>query len=191
MVQRSMSLSFSQARVQLPSSDLDILTYTPPTFEIDVPASGSVGKLSIDLPLPLVAETWGVATLFHHLHISDILCILNLLLIERSVLVIGEKSEDVTACTCALLALLRPFKWASNFMPSLPGEMLDFVNSPVPFIIGMQCQLRRHCDDIVRDRRVKEARKDGLSVINLETGCVHFTTEAGLKAMVDKCPAPR
>ena len=180
------SLSPIQARVRLPKSDLQILTQPPPMIEVDVPALNGIDKLSIHLPLPHIAGQWGVAAILHRLEPNALLCVLNLLLIERSILVIGSSSDIVTSCTCALLALVHPFKWASTFMPLLQTQMLDFVNSPVPFIIGMVAK-----NDILEDLRVKEAMKEGLSVVNLTTGSVQMTTEAGIKSLVQRCAGPR
>lgn len=189
-VQKRMCLSEDQAKLQLPKNDLDILTESMPTFEIDLPDLIGVENISIPLPLPNCSKDWGVAAIVHHLEMPDLMCVLNLLLIERSILVVGLNSDIVTSCTCALLELIRPFHWMSNFMPLIPKEMLDFVNSPVPFIIGMTMD-NRACDNVVEDYRVVDAMNDGLSVINLTDGSVTLTTEAGIRSMVQHCPAPK
>ena len=46
-----------------------------------------------------------------------LLVLLKILLLERSVLVIGSSYEEVSSCTCALLDLLKPYKWVSTFIP--------------------------------------------------------------------------
>jgi len=181
MVQEKMCLEPRQARVQLPNNDLQILKQRPPPFE--TPALNGIDRLSIPLPLPQIAGHWGVAAILQRLQPDSLLSILNLLLIERSLLIIGSRSDVVTSCTCALLTLISPFQWASNFMPLLPQDLLDFVNSPVPFIIGMVSQ----SDDILLDDRVKQAMKEGLSVVDLTTGRVYLTEEAGIKSIVKKC----
>ena len=190
MIKSSMVLSPSDA-VQLPNNDLDILNQPPFMFEVDAPGLNSLGKMSIPLPLPQIAEHWAVAAMVHHLTVTDFFSIIHLLLIERSVLVIGPSSELVTTLTCALLDLIRPFQWASNFMPILPLDCLDFVNSPCPFIIGMVAENRTQSEKITDDARVKEALNEGVSVINLSTDTVHLTTEPGIQLMVQNCPSPK
>ena len=59
------------------------------------------------------------------------------MLLERSILVLGENLEEVSPYACGLLELLEPFDWSSIFLPVLPLKMLDFVTSPVPFVAGM------------------------------------------------------
>ena len=86
------------------------------------------------LPLPQISNEWGVAQLILRFKLPMLLNLLLLLLLERSVLIIGENSEDVSSSAFALLDLLKPYKWSSVFLPSLAEDMIDFITSPVPFI---------------------------------------------------------
>ena len=86
------------------------------------------------MPLPQISNEWGVAQLILRFKLPMLLNLLLLLLLERSVLIIGENSEDVSSCAFALLDLLKPYKWSSIFLPSLSEDMIDFISSPVPFI---------------------------------------------------------
>jgi len=90
-------------------------------------------KISLPLPLPDIYDDWGVATLFLKFKPRELLSTIGFLLLESSVLVVGTRSEEVGACTSALLTLLKPFQWASAFIPSIPHGYLDLVCSPVPF----------------------------------------------------------
>merc|ERR1711862_937939 len=111
----------------------------------------------------------GVATLFLKFETSDILLTLSFLLVETSVLVVGTRSEEVAACSSALLTLLEPFQWASVFIPSIPHEYLDFVSSPVPFAAGVVAEDSLNLKQILNDYRVKDAMSDGMSILNLDT----------------------
>ena len=182
-------LSRKQARVELPSEDIEIIRQRPPTFSIDLPAFDWVTNVRIPLPLPQVASDWGVAQLFLSLTPDHICSILKLMLVERSILVVGQSSELVTSSILALMQLLRPFSWASNCLPLLPFAMLDFVSSPVPFVAGMICNSIKFLEIIDRDE-VKDAVKEGLSVLNLTQGKLLVTKEKGIKKIVEQSPAP-
>jgi len=52
-------------------------------------------------------------------------------------------------------------------MPLLPGDMLDFVNSPVPLLIGMTVEDRVYSIAIESDNRVIEATAEGLTTVNI------------------------
>ena len=71
-------------------------------------------------------------------------------------------------------------------MPLLPENMIDFVQSPVPFITGISAKSKAAASKIQNDQRVTEAMENGLSVINLITGTVLITTESGIRGMMQK-----
>ena len=192
VLQEKMMLSPEQSRVQRPQSKTDKRRSRPAKFELVLPTfTLDTYKFSTALPLPHVAGHWGVASLITRIKSKDLLLILKLLLVERSVLVIGESSHLVSSCACALLELLKPYDWASNFMPLLPCGMLDFVNSPVPFLIGMTVKNHKHGKEIENDERVVEAMRTGLSVVNLSSNAVRLTTETEIVEIIQGCPTPK
>lgn len=144
-------------------------------------------RTSIHLPLPQVSCHWGLSILLQRVAPASILALLRLLLIERSVLIIGESSIVVSSCACALLDLLKPYRWASTFMPLLPKTMMDFVQSPVPFITGVTASDKTDASRIEKDYRVTEAMGTGLNVVNLISGSLTITNEAGIKSMIQQC----
>jgi hypothetical protein len=107
-----------------------------------------------------------------------------LVLLERSILVLGDDLQDVTACACALLELLKPFEWASTFMPVLSHKMIDFVNSPVPFVAGMAVKDAPRVLEVESDERTLDAMAQGISLLNLTTHTLHITSEKGLSGMM-------
>ena len=133
------------------------------------------------LPLPQISNEWGIAQLILRLKLPMLLNVLMLLLLERSVLIIGEKSEDVSSCAFALLDLLKPYKWASVFLPSLSEDMLDFVSSPVPFIAGMVGKDKSSLKSIEMDDRVMNERIAGLTIIDITSSKVLWTQEIEIR----------
>mmetsp|Transcript_31581 Transcript_31581/g.64889 ORF Transcript_31581/g.64889 Transcript_31581/m.64889 type:complete len:1488 (-) Transcript_31581:142-4605(-) len=182
-LQSKLALAPSQRRVSHPRSELEHINSPEKRFVLDLSIMG-LDKISLPLPLPEVSGQWGLATLFLRIKDSGLIILLKLLLLERSVLVVGETSEEVTACATALLELLDPYKWASAFMPLLPAEMLDFVSSPVPFIAGMIVEDKHHLHSIIHDPGVKEAMMCGLSIVNLVSGKLIVTREQGTSDML-------
>lgn len=182
-LQSKLALAPSQRRVSHPRSELEHINSPEKRFVLDLSIMG-LDKISLPLPLPEVSGQWGLATLFLRIKDSGLIILLKLLLLERSVLVVGETSEEVTACATALLELLDPYKWASAFMPLLPAEMLDFVSSPVPFIAGMIVEDKQHLHSIIHDPGVKEAMMCGLSIVNLVSGKLIVTREQGTSDML-------
>ena len=138
-------------------------------------------SLVYSLPLPQLSNEWGVAQLILRSKLPTLVNVLILLLLERSLLIVGERSEEVSACAFALLELLQPYKWASIFLPLLPEDMIDFISSPVPFIAGMISSDKSFLKRILMDPCVKHERMNGLSIIDLADGNVLLTEKNEFK----------
>ncbi len=114
--------------------------------EMVFPSSGSVtlsyppySPATTRLDFPLVPlQDWAVAVLFSHVSAGVIIKCVNLLLLEQSLVVIGEDQGLVSAIATAFISLLQPFKWDGVFIPLLPNSLSDIVQSPVPFVLGVQ-----------------------------------------------------
>jgi len=182
-LQVKLSLTQKQRRITYPRNELAHITTPTRRFVMDLSIKG-FDKISLPLPLPEVSGQWGLSTLFVRIKDSGLIILLKLLLLERSVLFVGETPEEVTACATALLELLEPCKWASAFMPLLPRDMVDFVSSPVPFIAGMIVESKHQLHSIIHDHGVKDAMLHGLSLVNLVSGKLIVTREQGTSDML-------
>lgn len=181
----------SCTQYELNSTSSERTKDTSQSLEFELPTfSTKSTKIIVPPSLPHVAIHWGVAALFARIKASELIHVLKLLLIERSVLVVGQSSDLVTACACAFLELLKPYEWASNFMPLLPTNMIGFVNSPVPFLIGMVVDSKQDTIDLENDGHVIQARAEGLTIVNLSTRTVRFTTEPEIVETIEGCPTP-
>lgn len=120
-------LRYIQQDVVFPSTGILTLSfppYAPSTTRLDLPL------------VPL--QDWTVAVLFSHVSVDVIIKCVNLLLLEQSLVVIGEDQGLVSAISTAFVSLLQPFKWDGVFIPLLPTALSDILQSPVPFVLGVQ-----------------------------------------------------
>ena len=168
-IENKLSLSPRQAQIAYPVDETQHINRKLTKFEAQ-PLLDDFPKISLPLPLPGMTGEWGVATLFLRFHGRSLLLILNLLLLENSVLMVGTKHEEVSCCTLALLDLLAPFEWASAFINSIPIDYLEFINSPVPFIGGLVPENKKSLRRILKGKLVKDAIANGLIVLNLDSG---------------------
>ncbi|AQK56238.1 DENN (AEX-3) domain-containing protein [Zea mays] len=44
----------------------------------------------------------------------------------------------LSASVLSILPLIRPYQWQSLLMTVLPNDMMDFLDAPVPYIVGVQ-----------------------------------------------------
>lgn len=128
-IQTSIHLSPNQECISYPKSELEHICQKRKVFEVTV--NSSLPPIKYTLPLPHMSTEWGLAQLMLKFKLSEVINVLMLLLIERPVLIIGHSHEEVSACTLALKALLRPYSWPNVIIPSLPEDIMDIVSSPV------------------------------------------------------------
>ena len=91
---------------------------------------------AVDLDtLPSVDE-WAAAVLFSYLNASIVFKLINLLLMERSLIICGKHSGIVSCIALAVKNLILPFHWEGVFVPLVPDVARELFGAPVPFILG-------------------------------------------------------
>ncbi|GJV91031.1 putative uDENN domain protein [Tanacetum coccineum] len=54
---------------------------------------------------------------------------------------LGKVHDDdfgvLSATVLSLIPMILPFEWQSLFLPVLPGKMFEFLDAPVPFVVGI------------------------------------------------------
>ena len=74
---------------------------------------------------------------------SVILRLLNVLVLEKSLIVYGQNVSMVTAVTIAIMGFLKPFQWQGVFIPLVPPNAMEILGAPVPFIVGTCCEISK------------------------------------------------
>eukprot|EP00546_Thalassionema_frauenfeldii_P022040 CAMPEP_0178898686 /NCGR_PEP_ID=MMETSP0786-20121207/2479_1 /TAXON_ID=186022 /ORGANISM="Thalassionema frauenfeldii, Strain CCMP 1798" /LENGTH=1151 /DNA_ID=CAMNT_0020569453 /DNA_START=87 /DNA_END=3539 /DNA_ORIENTATION=+ len=184
-MREKLRLTTRQALVTHPRSHLEYIEGRLHYFETTIPEIPECKLIRLPLPLPKIGKEWALARFLLDVGPEAIVLCLKLMLLERSILVLGDNLQCVTTTACALIELLKPYEWASAFMPVLPLSMLDFINSPVPFIAGVSA---RNVYSVENDARVLEAMSTGMSLLNLKSNTVHITTENGVSNMISLDP---
>jgi hypothetical protein len=180
-------LTRGQSAVRFPRSHLEYICGNKHSFQATLPIPNAT-PIKLPLPLPSIGKQWALAKLILDIGPDSLVLMLKLMLLERSILVLGENLEEVTPYACGLLELLKPFEWSSVFLPVLPHKMLDFVTSPVPFVAGMAVNDYGRICQVENDKRTLDAMANGMSLLNLSTKTLHITSEAGISKMLSLDP---
>jgi hypothetical protein len=109
------------------------------------------GKISLSFPqyvanriaVPAVMismEEWAGAAMLSVLNSSTVLRLLNVLILEKSLVVYGQNVSMVTAIATAIAGFLKPFQWQGVFIPLVPSNAMEILGAPVPFIVGTCCE---------------------------------------------------
>ncbi|KAK9096449.1 hypothetical protein Sjap_021946 [Stephania japonica] len=100
------------------------------TPEVNIRLAAAEQALSLSL--------WTVATVCRVLSLESIMAFFAGVLLEKQVVVVSANLGVLSATVLSLIPMIRPFEWQSLLLPILPRQMFDFLDAPVPFIVGIQ-----------------------------------------------------
>ncbi|KAK8717923.1 hypothetical protein V6N13_045173 [Hibiscus sabdariffa] len=75
---------------------------------------------------------------FYSFEAAEILAVVAGVLLEKQVVVVCPNLGVLSAVVLSFIPIIRPFQWQSLLLPVLPLRMLDFLDAPVPFLVGVQ-----------------------------------------------------
>eukprot|EP00474_Spongospora_subterranea_P009584 CRZ10042.1 hypothetical protein [Spongospora subterranea] len=87
-------------------------------------------------PLSDVVSGFDLIELFELLPVDKVVIILECLLLERKVVFLSSQYSLLMSIAESFLLLMYPFRWQHVYIPLLPEALLDFLNAPMPFLIG-------------------------------------------------------
>ncbi len=76
--------------------------------------------------------------LFEVLSLANFLTVYTALCLEEKVVLLSSRTSLLTFAAEALLTLLYPFSWQHVYIPLLPDQLMGFVQSPTPYLIGIR-----------------------------------------------------
>ncbi|KAL0308433.1 UNVERIFIED_CONTAM: DENN domain-containing protein 5B [Sesamum radiatum] len=83
-------------------------------------------------------SAWAVACLCGSLPLEHVLTLFAGALLEKQIVVVCSNLGILSALVLSIIPLIRPYQWQSLLMPVLPNDMLDFLDAPVPYIVGVK-----------------------------------------------------
>ncbi|CAJ2649945.1 unnamed protein product [Trifolium pratense] len=83
-------------------------------------------------------SVWTIACLCGTLRLENVLTFLAGVLLEKQILVACSNLGILSASVLSVIPLIQPYRWQSLLMTVLPNDMLEFLDAPVPFIVGIK-----------------------------------------------------
>ena len=101
-------------------------------------------------------ENYRFELLLQQLKPEKIIQLFTALLLERKVVLIKKDIGDIAVIMQSLIALLNPFTWNYVIITYLTPELVDMLDCPVSFLIGVSaetwdqiCTFKEFPDDII------------------------------------------
>ncbi|KAI9717722.1 MAG: hypothetical protein M1828_007125 [Chrysothrix sp. TS-e1954] len=76
--------------------------------------------------------------LFRSLDIPDIIVLFEYVLAESRIILLSSHTSMLHLASAAILQLLYPLKWAGVFIPILPARLIQALEAPCPYIVGIE-----------------------------------------------------
>jgi len=96
-------------------------------------------------------------------------------LLEKQVLLLSEHYSILTIVSELILALIFPFQWRHVYIPLLPKKLIDFLNAPMPFLIGTHTSFVKRSSALLRSLLVVDLDNNTISCKkNNKRGSINF-----------------
>lgn len=102
--------------------------------------------------------------LFRSLDIPVIVTLFEFVLAESRVILLSSHTSMLHLASAALVQLLYPLKWAAVFIPVLPARLIQALEAPCPYIVGIE---RRYENVDIPD--------DDIVLVDLDNGTIEAT----------------
>ncbi|XP_062220465.1 uncharacterized protein LOC133919915 isoform X2 [Phragmites australis] len=83
-------------------------------------------------------STWAVASICGCLRLEHVMTLFAAALLEKQIVIVCSNLGMLSASVLSIIPLIRPYHWQSLLIPVLPIDMMDFLDAPVPYIVGVQ-----------------------------------------------------
>lgn len=142
-------------RIALTEAPLPMERFIANLFEVPLPPQGKIkirfGFTASDIweisrppPNQLPMVNFSFEPLFACLSIPNILTVFGCLLSETKVALLSQHTSLLCPVAEALLHLLFPLHWCGLYIPVLPYHMLELLEAPVPYLLGINSRYLRH-----------------------------------------------
>ncbi|KAL6002164.1 hypothetical protein ACLOJK_037612 [Asimina triloba] len=174
------SLGLSRnAEMELFRSSLDLAEVRQLALNVVVNARIAAAEEALTLSI------WTTATICRTLSLESmqdplparpqVLALIAGVLLEKQVMVVCPNLGILSAIVLSVIPMIRPFEWQSLFLPVMPRNMAEFLDAPVPYIVGLQqkpADMKLKTSNLIhinvcKDQLVKDQKADNLYRLSL------------------------
>ena len=125
---------------------LELLNYLNFCYEILRPPNKSIFTLNMRFDkikykfqslIEIPTSDYCMDVLFNSLEISVIIKLFIALLFEKQIIIMANQNMPLFCICESIQKLLFPFKWLHSYVPNLPYDQIGYLDSPMPYLIGI------------------------------------------------------
>jgi hypothetical protein len=131
----------------------------------------------IDQHPPFVDKT-DIENLLKCLDIDSILEVFSAILLEKKMLFISKHKSLLTQAISCFVSFIFPFQWKHTLIPVLPLNMIDILDAPFPYLIGMEPYPDLEMFDLENE----------VIIVELDYGVVKTPNDALMQSQMPKMP---
>jgi len=79
--------------------------------------------------------------LFKSLDVAGVIELFAQIALERKIIFVSQHKTLLTQVIVALSSFIFPLSWNHTLIPILPISMINVIDAPFPFLIGVQAQI--------------------------------------------------
>ncbi|KAH0250981.1 DENN-domain-containing protein, partial [Aureobasidium melanogenum] len=79
-----------------------------------------------------------IYALFRALSLNNIITLFEYVLSESRIILLSSHTSMLHLASAAITSLLYPLKWAGVFIPVLPARLIQALEAPCPYIVGVE-----------------------------------------------------
>ena len=125
---------------------LELLNYMNFCYEILRPPNKSILSLKMRFDkikyknqslTEIPTSDYCMDVLFNSLEISVIIKLFIALLFEKHIIIVANQNMPLFCICESIQRLMFPFRWLHPYVPNLPYEQISYLESPLPYLIGI------------------------------------------------------
>ena len=116
------------------------MPYFPNGIEISCPKLNDINIININ-----------VSVLFKWFSIDNIIIILRLILFEKKLLFVDDNYERLSNIIDIFISLIYPFKWIHTYIPIMSEEMINYIETFLPFVNGVHNSLLNSIKKLIKE----------------------------------------
>lgn len=161
--------------VPIPQNNKKLLFYIP-FNQVPIELTGIYMK-----ELPIL--NYPLTTIINEISIENIILIFQLIVLEQKILFVHDDYSKLSGITQGFLSLIYPFNWVNTYVPVLSHDLIKYLESFIPFIMGLDENL---LNVSYKSKYIYPDENNKIFIVNLNKKYISVSTAKKEKKLTKK-----